>query len=308
MLGVAFFAACGGSGSSPADHKVSDASTDDTDSGEHVVDGGTGDATDGGGDAAPDEEEGGPIFPDEPVVTQYWMRTDIDTTMGIGVETGTITLSAYSLVAVTRSKTGYEMVDLQCQVAASNGKCGEQSAFCETVDVEAHEGQAYAPSHRTLAFDGNRWTSSACAQAVGWKWSCTEDAPETAPPTSEDDPLVYNPGVDHPMDFLPGVDMTITFAGGSLDEPYWCLTAAAQKVDVIYSGDLVNGDLALTGVVTDNGSVQGLLNDYCGSFETPKAQGPGTLRLVNKTFQGGSDASQWTCPTLAEFQAAFNDG
>lgn len=307
MLGVAFFAACTGSGSkgsSPRDHDAS------TDSGEEVDDGGAGSATDGGGDAGP-EEEGGPIFPDEPVVTQYWMRADMDTTMGTGAETATMRLSAYSLVALTRSKTGYEMVDLQCQVEASNGKCAEDSTFCETVSVEVHEGQAYAPSHRTLSFDKNRWTSSACAQAVGWTWSCTEDPEDTAPPTSEDDPLVYNPGADDPSDVLPGVDITITFAGGAVEEtlgePYWCITAAAQKVDVIYSGDLVKGELALTGVVTDNGSVQGLLNDYCGTFETPKPQGPGTLRLIEKTFDGGSDASKWTCPSLEDFRAAFED-
>jgi hypothetical protein len=310
MFGVMLLAACNGSGSSAHDHKGDAGASDDTDGGKQAGDGGADSAEDGGaGDGDADGGDatvgGGPIFPDEPVTKQYWMRADMDVEMSSGVDSATMTFSAYSLVAVTRDKTGYEMIDLQCQVAANNGKCEDGSAFCTTIDAAVHEGQAYAPSQRTLSFAGNQWTSSACAQAVGWKWSCTDGPKGAALPTDESDPLVYNPGADDPADVLNGVDIKITFAGPSFPEPQWCITAAVQKVDVIYSGELMDGDLALTGTVKDNGSKQNLLNDYCGSFMTPVSQGPGRLRLVEKTFAGGSDASKWACPSLDAFQKAF---
>jgi len=300
ILGMAVCAACGGSGSSADDDHAGDASASDAGQQESLGDAGGGDASvDAGGGG------GGPVFPEEPVTTQYWMRSDMDVKMTSGVDSATMTLTAYSLVALTRSKSGYEMVDLQCQVATSHGKCAEGSPICTTLSAEAHEGQAYAASHRTLSFDGDHWTSSACAQAVGWKWSCTDGPQDTPIPTSDSDPLVYNPAGDDPNDVLKGVDLKITFESPSLPEPTWCITAAVQKVDVIYSGLLQDGDLALTGTVTDHGSAQSLLNDYCGTFDTPSAQGPGALRLVPKTFGGGNDATSWTCPSLEDFQAAF---
>ena len=251
---------------------------------------GDGDVGDGDGDAAPATNLG-------MIEGQYWMRTDLKAMVTQPDVNAIINsdLTAYSVVKITKDGDNYKMVDWQCQVSTAQ-TC---SAPCTMASSTTSEGQAFAPSVRTITVSGSKWEASACAAAVGWKYDFAAKGDRDLP-TSKTDPLIYNPGAGSD-----GVDIEVSVTAKVLgvDVPYECEANTLQKVDVLYSGSLSNGKLQRTGVAKDNGSNQFVFDGSCGEVPDPVAVGTGSMRLLRKDIAGGAgEPSTWTCPSLADFQ------
>lgn len=253
---------------------------------------GDGDAGDGDGDG--DGIDNTPVG--STLEGQYWMRSDLDVNITQEGVTLPAAITAYSVVEITKDGAQYKFVDWQCEVTSVQ-TC-PSPLICTSASSSTTEGKAFVPTQRTLTVSNSSWSTSDCAAAVGWKWDCAKDGP-TAVPTTETDPLVYNPGGGGV-----GVDLKadlVTVIGSGT-----CTAQVVQKVDVRYSGQLTGGVLQTSGVTTDNGSQQNVIGGDCGDVPNPVAQGPGTLRFAKRNIPGGSDPASWTCPSLAEFQSALS--
>ncbi len=295
-LSLCILALAAGCGDDPAPM----ASTGDGDQGDGDGDKGDGDGDEGDGDGGDGDGDVDPGKPLSGIAGKYWMRTDLKANMMVLTSTLASDLTAYSLVEITEDGDDYQMVDWQCHVTTKQS-C---TAPCSEASSETDEGESYAPAVRKLTVNGNKWQASECAQAVGWKWNFAEDGDRDLPVTG--DPLIYSPGGGGP-----GVDITAqvtTIFGG---EPLKCVASTVQTVDVLYSGTLSSDgkNLQDTGTAKDNGSSQQVIDDAngqrnCGDVPAPEPVGTGTLRLVEKDF-AGAKPSDWTCPSLSEFQAAL---
>jgi hypothetical protein len=263
--------------------------------------GGDGDGNNPGGGNTGGNNGGTNGGDDDPLTGDYWMRTDMaarimsDPVPLIGAASIRSDVTAYSLVRVVRDGDGYQMIDWQCHVSTAQA-C---ESVCTAAQSVARDGEtkAYAPSTRTLTVQGDSWSASACAAATGWQYNCATDG-DVPLPQSEDDPLVYDPAGGGK-----GVNVTATVTAPILG-PVTCEARLVQRVDLVYEGSLANGQLATTGVATDNGSDQRALNDACGDVPVPVPVGPGTLRIVPapRPISGGDS---WECPSLAEFEQAL---
>lgn len=265
-----------------------------------------GSSKDGGGgvhdakvEAGPSPGPDDPEPPDDPLVGDYWMR--IESKAEATAKQASITISSetlsqtYVLVRIGYDGKVLKFADWQCASKLTQ-KC---TSGCRSMSITYRDpiksNQAYAPALRTLEVEGGSWTASAVPYAVGWKGDFAErDLPV---PTSEGDSLVYDPdGGGKGINISTKVVATSGLSAA-------CELRVVQKILVSYAGKLADGELA-SGTMTDKGSQQTVLDNSCaGAKADGKAGPPGALRFVRKPIE--SDDKTWVCPSLADFEAAF---
>jgi hypothetical protein len=254
-------------------------------------------------DAAVDPGPDDPA-PTSPLVGEYWMRTSAfasSTTSQppVTVKTHTDTF-LYSLVQVGFQGEVLKFIDWQCALRIDQ-RCDSGCSEVSTKLLDAAKSpKAFAPAKRdlTVAADGS-WSASRAPYALGWRGDYGA-MPNAVLPTSESDPLVYDPDGGRGK----GVDVTSTLrtlTGLSST----CDMRVVQKIDVSYKGKLTDGKLS-TGSLEDLGTEQNELATSCGNAKTTSSERmPGKVDLVPAPKPIGSEGATWMCPSLADFEAAF---
>jgi len=254
-------------------------------------------------DAGPIDET--PVPDGSALLGDYWMRSESHTEAS--AELGLVSLATetdttlYALVRVARDGQRLTFQDQQCAISLAQRCTRGCSSVSTTMADPVKSARAFAAPKRTLTVGSDgRWSASRVPFAVGWRGDFNAD-PTLALPTSEDDPLVYDPDGGRGA----GIDLTSTVRL-SAGFPLTCNVRLVQKFDLSYAGRLA-GEALESGTSTDMGSSQRVLNTLsatCGGMaEIAEETAPSTLRFVRGEI-AGADGS-WTCPTLSTFEAAF---
>ncbi|MET0341806.1 MAG: hypothetical protein ABW252_12450 [Polyangiales bacterium] len=238
-----------------------------------------------------------------PLVGDYWMRADVHVKLGasqLGVTIRTTTdTRVYSLVTVRPKGDTLELRDWQCTVRALQSCQSGCSKMSTTLRDEASSSKAYLAPRRTLTVEGQHWSVTPVAYAIGYKGDYSID-PEMTMPTSASDPLVYDPDGGGK-----GVDFTTSVTAGFSTS---CSLRVVQKVAVQFEGDLEEGGLT-TGALVDFGSDQAELSNSCSGAATEPTPGdaPNTVRLIRAPEAIDTAKVPWACPTLEAFEELLGD-
>jgi hypothetical protein len=256
-----------------------------------------------GGDGAPFDDTGAPSA--GPLVGDYWMRADLHTTVASALlgETAVRTTSdtaVYALVAVRANGAALVLRDFQCSVRTTQ-KC---DSGCRTITTAlrdpATSARAYLPPQRSFQVEADgRFRTGRGPYAIGWKGDFSKDL-ELPLPVTEDDPLVYDPDGGGE-----GVNIVTTLRT-AIGIPISCSFRSVQRVDVTYEGRLEAGKL-VSGSMRDVASAQHELVNSCSPDEPPEVSeaAPNTVRFVPAKAPIDVDLVPWACPSLEEFEAAF---
>lgn len=256
------------------------------------------------GDATnPRDEASAPMA--SSLVGDYWMRADVHTSvsaslLGLSSLRTTTDAAVYALVAVRASGAALELRDFQCAVRIAQ-KCESGcSRISTTLRDAATSARAYLPPRRALSVDAEgHFAAGRGPYAIGWRGDFTGDVALPLP-SDDADPLVYDPdgGGD-------GVDLVTTIRT-AIGLPISCSFRSVQRVDVTYEGTLEGGKL-VGGTMHDMGSDERELANSCSTDDPPEVAeaAPSTVRFIPAKASIDVDARPWACPTLEEFEAAF---
>lgn len=242
--------------------------------------------------------------PAENVAGDYWMRADVDadssvSALGLTLRTNTKS-QVYSLVRVDQQDGKRTFRDFQCTLRITQSCSAGCTSLSTTLLDPVKSARAFVPAVRdlTVAADGS-WSASRVPYAVGWKGDFASD-PALRLPTSDSDPLVYDPDGGRGK----GIDLTVRLKPSIIPERV-CEFRVVQKIDVSYAGKLEGGALR-SGTMADRGSTQNVLETTCPDSEPSSSEGStAPVRLIVAPRPIETAALPWPCPSLSEFEAAF---